>query len=218
MVRLELSIQIGDKSSSLLQVCDGKYLWTYRKLLNETTLTRIDAVRATRHTARGGCHPRPRPRHVAGAGRPVAVAPWAGRQLSLHQRRTGAGEAAGEVFAGVEAGRRLAADMLVRLLPNQKDAIEHGKPVDATRLPKHLPDRVLLLIGQEDLFPYRIEYRRQVEKKEAGGGEESRAVVTMELYEVNLNAPVEPRRFLYNPGSMEPEDQTQAFLLSLGVR
>ena len=108
--------------------------------------------------------------------------------------------------------------MLAMLLPNQKDAIQHGKPVDTTKLPKHLPDRVLLLLGQEDLFPYRIEYRRQLDKKEAAGGEESRAVVTMELFEVNLNAPAEPTRFLYNPGSMEPEDQTQAFLGSIGAR
>ena len=40
----------------------------------------------------------------------------------------------------------------------------------------------------------------------------------MELYAVNLKAPAEPTRFLYNPGSMEPEDRTEAFLAALGAR
>ena len=68
MVRLELSIQIGDQVSSLLQVCDGKVLWTYRKLLDETTLTRIDAVRR-----RARCKRRSPPR----AGTPPRCPGWA---------------------------------------------------------------------------------------------------------------------------------------------
>ena len=219
MIRLELSTQIGDQVSSFLQVCDGKCLWTYRKLFDETTLTRVDAVRRTRSAPSDGRRPRPGPRgNAPRVGRPIAVAPRPGRQLLLHHRRTGAGETAREVPARLEAGGRLAAGAARAAIAAAEAAIEQGKPVNTTRLSKHLPDRVVLLLGQEDLFPYRIEYRRQVDKKEASEGEETRSLVTMELYEVNLNALAEPTRFLYNPGSMEPEDQTESFLLSLGAR
>ena len=217
MIRLELSTQIGDQVSSFLQVCDGKCLWTYRKLFDETTLTRVDAVRAMRVLQAMAAAP----------GRdPAATLPGLGGLSRLLR-----GLDANFCFTTAELGRvkqpvkylpvwKLEGGwrpaQLVRLLPQQKAAIEQGKPVDTTRLSKHLPDRVVLLLGQEDLFPYRIEYRRQVDKKEASEGEETRSLVTMELYEVNLNALAEPTRFLYNPGSMEPEDQTESFLLSLG--
>ena len=109
----------------------------------------------------------------------------------------------------LEGGWRPA--QLVRLLPQQKAAIEQGKPVDTTRLPKHLPDRVVLLLGQEDLFPYRIEYRRQVDKKEAGEGEETRSLVTMELYEVNLNAPPSRRDSSTIPAAWSRKTRRKVF-------
>ena len=47
LIRLEMQVQIGDQVSSLLQVCDGQTLWSYTKLADKETLTRLDAVRAT---------------------------------------------------------------------------------------------------------------------------------------------------------------------------
>ena len=44
LTRLELRLQIGNGDSSLVEVCDGRYLWSHRTLLEKETLSRIDAV------------------------------------------------------------------------------------------------------------------------------------------------------------------------------
>ena len=107
---------------------------------------------------------------------------------------------------------------LIEMLPKQKDAIEHGKPPDLKRLPQYVPDRVVLLLGQENLFPYRIEYCRAAEKKDGSAeADDTQAIVTMDLYEVSFDAPIDPQRFFYNPGNMRSTDQTKSFIQSLGV-
>ena len=45
LVRVELNLQMDDKTSTLLQVCDGKQLWTQRNLLGQNKLTCLDAQR-----------------------------------------------------------------------------------------------------------------------------------------------------------------------------
>ena len=42
MARLELKLAIGDKVSSFLQVCDGRFLYVRRELPEQKSLTRID--------------------------------------------------------------------------------------------------------------------------------------------------------------------------------
>ena len=106
--------------------------------------------------------------------------------------------------------------MLARILPEQKKLIESAEPIDLSKLPEHLPNQVLLLLGEDDLFPYRIEYRRTVDPDAASPS--SRPVVTMQLFEVVTDAPIPPHRFHYNPGEMEYEDETEQFLKSLGVQ
>ena len=170
MVRLELSIQIGNQVSSLLQVCDGKVLWTYRKLLDETSLTRIDAERDLRRFKEVAAAPgREPPATLPGLG----GLSWVLRGLDANFHFTSA--ELGRVKQPVkyvpvwrlEGGWRpeRLMDLLPRLSPEQKTAIKQGKPADTTPLPKQLPDRVVLLLGQEDLFPYRIEYRRAVTRR-----------------------------------------------------
>jgi hypothetical protein len=109
-------------------------------------------------------------------------------------------------------------EVLAAIMPQQAKAIKEGKPADLQRLPQQLPDHVVLLLGQEDLFPYRIEYRRTVPQKGAAGETaESRSLVTMELFEVNLNMRIDPARFLYRPGKVDA-DLTDNFLQALGVK
>jgi hypothetical protein len=60
-VRLELRIQMGDQTSTLLQVCDGQYYWVHRKLLDRETLSRTDAVRAASALAEAQEAVTPRP-------------------------------------------------------------------------------------------------------------------------------------------------------------
>ena len=40
-------------------------------------------------------------------------------------------------------------------------------------------------------------------------------MVTVELFEVNLNVPINPTRFVYKPGDLDATDRTDDFLKSL---
>ncbi|MGO8688052.1 MAG: LolA family protein [Thermoguttaceae bacterium] len=216
LIRLEMQVQIGDQVSSLLQVCDGQTLWSYTKLADKETLTRLDAVRATAALQQAAQRP---------DRNPAAVLPGLGglskslRALDANFRFTTAERRQFRQAAvwRLQGGWQPA--QLARLLPKQAAAIAQGKPADFRRLPQYLPDRVVLILGQEDLFPYRIEYRRTVDKKDGpSADDEGRLLVSIDLDDVRLNFPIDRTRFFYNPGSGEPADQTNAFLQSLGVK
>jgi hypothetical protein len=218
LIRLELRIQIGDQQSSLLQILSpptpaGHYLWTYCKLPDEERLSRVDLVRAAR--ALDKAQPTP------GLGTEGMLSGLGGLPRLLR------GLQAAFDFSSAEQGHfgrlpvwRLQGqwkpDRLAKILPDQKAAIEAGRPPDLVKLPEHLPDRVVLMLGQDDLFPYRIEYRRGIPLK-AGGRDDSRALVTMELFDVKLNVPIDRNRFIYNRGTTDFSDQTESFISSLGA-
>jgi hypothetical protein len=216
LLKLELKIQLGPRTSSLVQVCDGRYLWTYSKLLGDGSLARLDAVRATKAL---------REAETTGSGE-VEMLPGLGGlpQLlrGLHvsfdfisAEKSTLNSKSGQVAVWRLQGR-WKARQLAELLPRQKQAIEEGKAVDLTKLPKHLPDHVVLFLGDEDSFPYRIEYRRgfPIESKRPGEPR-GRALVTMEWLDVILDQPVDPRRFEYNPAGLQFEDRTEEFLKQL---
>jgi hypothetical protein len=229
LMRMELRIQIDDQVSSLLQVCDGRYLWTYRNLPETATVTQIDAVRATRALEQLATVPN---------RNPAAMLPGLGG-LSKLLRALDANFHFTSVTSGwldqqdfhftatrEQAGQRPVwrleggwqTSQLIRLLPKQQEAISRGKPVDLSRLPQHIPDQVVVCLGQEDWFPRSIEYRRAVEKAEdAAAADTSRAIVTMQLFDVYFNVPIEAQQFVYKPGSVQASDQTEAFLQSLGL-
>ena len=218
LIRLELRIQIGDQQSSLLQILSpptpaGHYLWTYYKLPDEERLSRVDLVRAAQ--ALDKAQPTP------GLGTEGMLGGLGGLPRLLR------GLQAAFDFSSAEQGHigrlpvwRLQGqwrpERLAKILPDQKAAIEAGKPPDLVKLPEHLPDRVVLMLGQDDLFPYRIEYRRGIPEK-AGGRDDSRALVTMELFDVKLNVPIDRNRFIYNRGTTDFSDQTESFISSLGA-
>lgn len=209
-MRLELTLQVGDQTSSLVQVCDGKYLWTHRQLLGNTDLSRIDVSRAREAQARAEKMP-----GKGGTGMLPGMGGLPKLLRALH---------ASFDFTDAQQGRwgkrkrlvwrlrgRWKTDRLVEILPSQKEAIEEGKPSELSQLPGHLPEQVILLLGQEDLFPYRVEYRRS-------DTAEGRPLVTMQLYDVVLDGPVDARRFIYNPGKAAFSDQTESYVKSLGVK
>jgi hypothetical protein len=218
LIRLELRIQIGDQQSSLLQILSpptpaGHYLWTYCKLPDEERLSRVDLVRAAQ--ARDKAQPTP------GLGTEGMLSGLGGLPRLLR------GLQAAFDFSSAEQGHfgrlpvwRLQGqwkpDHLAKILPDQKAAIEAGRPPDLGKLPEHLPNRVVLMLGEDDLFPYRIEYRRGIPEK-ADGRDDSRALVTMELFDVKFNLPIDRNRFIYNRGTTDFSDQTENFISSLGT-
>ena len=77
-----------------------------------------------------------------------------------------------------------------------------------------------MLLGREDLFPYRIEYFRrdaatEGERELKEDGNAWRTIARIEFYDVNLRAGIDPLRFVYKPDATQIQDRTQALLESL---
>jgi hypothetical protein len=104
------------------------------------------------------------------------------------------------------------------LLPEQRDALDRGEAADITKLAPHVPEQVIVTLGRDDLFPYRLEFMRReppgVLKREPG---ELQAIVLLEVFDVKFGAPVERAQFTYQPDPKQVvPDDTDHYLRSLG--
>lgn len=217
MFRFEMRTQLHEQVNSMLDICDGHYLWQYRKLRNGESLSRIDIVRVIRALEEAGRTPQPgeigRLLSSGGVARLLGGLSSAFDFVTIERVR---------LWEQVPTWRlegRWKLEQLVKLLPNQEKAIRAGKPAKMEKLSAHLPDRVVLFLGAEDLFPYRIEYHRQ----ESGDSHEGtpgkdRLISGIDFFEVSLNVPVDPVRFMYNPGNVQWGDETDKVLQRLGLK
>lgn len=215
-MRLELKLALGNGSpSSLTQVCDGRYLWDFRDLPESPALRKVDVV-AVQDALRKGAAPAHAKQQLSGIG-----------LGGLEQLLRGLSQR----FDFTDAGRMLVGDqprqallgqwnrtMLARMLPQQKKEIDAGKPADLSTLASEVPTEVLLLLGPENLFPYRIEYRRRQADEEITPGQPlpGKALVIIELYDVQINKPVDELNFLYKP-DMRATDVTEEYLRAFQV-
>jgi hypothetical protein len=109
-------------------------------------------------------------------------------------------------------------EKLAALLSKADDA-NNPKPAKALKVPDRLPQEVLLLVGQSDLFPYRIEYRK-LETPTATAVEgppipyqlSVHPLVVLELSDVVFDAPIAAGQFDYTPGHADWVDQTAVLL------
>jgi hypothetical protein len=112
-------------------------------------------------------------------------------------------------------------EWLVQLVPDQKNLVEQKRPIDPARFAPQQPDRVALYLGQDDLFPYRMECFRSSPAKEVASvsSDAGRTVlIYLQLAEVEINAPLDPAHFNYNPGDIKFPDGTDGFLRARNLR
>jgi len=208
--RLELRIQLGQQTGSLVQVCDAKSIWTHRRLLDDGKLDRVDLARVERALQK------------AGRSGEEPIADYLGSLCGVGRllrglRRNFFFPAAQPGLWGPEKrpvwrlSGRWTPERLAEILPDQKEAITRGELPDMSDLPPPLPEEVVLLLGQADLFPYRVEFHRP-------GSARRRVLVTMDLYDVAFDAAVDPGRFRYAPGDVSYADRTKEVIESLRMR
>lgn len=80
-----------------------------------------------------------------------------------------------------------------------------------------VPTSVSIALGQDDLFPYRLEFRRHKDATHPGDTSEpkrheDRPILVVEFYEVEFDSPLHPQLFSYSPGELPVDDQTETFL------
>jgi hypothetical protein len=103
------------------------------------------------------------------------------------------------------------------------DALTAAAAKNKKLAPPELPVRVDLVLGRNErsfnLFPYRVFYYARNTQGGAGegGAINLQPMVSMELFNVQPAAELDPRDFDYNPGEQEVEDLTQAYLVKLGL-
>lgn len=227
-MRMELKVPLDDKMGVLVKVCDGRYLWTYRKVLGREKLEQVDMDRVQEALEKKqGISPSARPtQEISPADLTLSSIGVGGLGSMLERLRENF-----DFTVPVEAKLdrmpiwRLEGTWnrqnLLRLLPKQKTAIEQGESPDLTELPPHIPDQVIVSLGAGNLFPYRIEYFRT---ERAGGkttsqnptaGQGRGAMMTVYFYNVQFGRPIPEAYFDYRPGELEPEDKTPEYIEKL---
>lgn len=213
LVRLELSLQLGDRASNVLQICDGKQLWMHRDLMGSLHLTCLDAQRVLEARARQkGANQRTAVEGLGLGGLPRLLGELLRSFRFEQMQEANLGSMPVRVVMGQWRPEKLAG-----LLPSQAAQINAGKTADLTELPRQLPDQVLVYLGRDDLFPYRVEYRRRDVEEGDEKGNAPKTIMVMELYEVQINAQVDPLQFVFNPGTAKYLDVTEAYLSSRGM-
>jgi hypothetical protein len=209
-----MRLRLDDDFSSLLQVCDGHYIWNYNQIFAQETLIRIDLDRVNQRLEEAGKSQPPPTGGLSGVGGLPRLMQSIGSSFNFV--RADQTRLRGQVptwrLEGLWTPARLA-----QLLPEQAKAIQGGKAPDLSRLPTHAPDRVVVFLGADDLFPYRIEYHRQLDKKASPAATSDRIMTEIDFYDVAFDVPIPPSRFIYSPGNLPPTDGTDQFLSAMGL-
>jgi hypothetical protein len=215
-LRLELRIQLGDQAASQLQVCDGRVLWTHHEIGEDRRLNRLDLqrVRAAKRES-----------VQAGPTSPVEELPTGGLpklldaiRASFQPLKVEAGYLDEVSTWAIEAEWR--PEMIGALAPDTKQGANVDVPIDFSRLPQ-LPERVMLFLRNDDLFPLRIEFRRRAatDDQEQAGGAAFVPVATLDFSDIQLNQTIDVRQFAYRPpeDGLIVNDVTDQFLQARGL-
>ncbi len=212
LLRLELKLQVGSQLSSLQQVADGRFLWIRRDLPGGTSLGRVDLERLRAALPQRGQPARPEVTTdwLARGGLPGLIAALAEHFQFSPPQAVRSDQAAMWVLEG-----RWKAEKLASLPPEWKPQTAKVNPADPRQLPAHLPTEVRLVLGQSDLLPYRIEYRRQPAESAGDQNAAARPLVVLEITEFQQREDLDDRLFIYQPGNQEVADYTDRYLASL---
>jgi len=217
-MRLEMKLQVENEVTSLQQVCDGTNLWILRRLGQAATLGRVEVApvldtqrRWSAEVGQGTATAQTGPAGIGVGGLPRVL-----RSLN-HSFQFADPIATKLVTLPVYEIRGVwRPDALKRMLPEK--AIAPNGMADLSKLPESVPDEVIVLLGRDDLFPYRIEYRRRKPSDDDSEPALSQVLLIMELYEVRANETIERRLFEYQPGDMPIAELTSQYVETMRMR
>jgi hypothetical protein len=242
-LKVRLELQIAGQDAKLLQVSNSRFLWLDRRLPTGRFVTRLDLSKLRADPALAGL-----PHHDIDPGeadwsalQPELMAHMGGLPSMLaalsenfsflppQAMRLALGPPFASqptnvpVFAVVGHWKQ---DRLIAMLKSDKEKQKSGAKATPDHylklvqsLPDRLPQEMLLLVGQADLFPYRVEFRRLETPLPPAGGDSPipyqlsvHPMAVFELSDVTFDAPVEAGQFDYAPGDADWLDTTAALL------
>jgi hypothetical protein len=214
-LRLELKIPVAGRLSTLQQVCNDDYLWIHETFGDESQLTQIDIRRVRRAISQSpeALRGENSLRWMALGGLPMLLASLdEGFQFTIVDQEAAAADGRPTwTLLGHWKPEKLA-----RLLGAEN---ADNATLDVSRLPAHVPDHVILRLSKDDLFPYAVDFRKRDlhARDEAAALAGAKSLVVMEMFDVQLNDPIDPARFLYDPGNLKRINGTDRFLKRLGL-
>jgi hypothetical protein len=221
LLQVDLTVNIGGRDCYVQQRCDGQYYWLQKCVDGVPRLSRVDLKRVA---AARAAHAQ---KHAASAAQShrVPSLPMLGLggmanlldQLDLwcvfpkvgQTRPRGPHEPSLYVLEGTWKPERM-----LFWLPDQRESVEKGEPVNISKLPPMLPDRIVIYLGCDDLFPRRIEYGASESRPIAD--DEAPPLVRVHFEDVQFDRPVDPRRFVFDSPVVAPVDDTEGYLLRHG--
>ena len=226
-LRVRFDLQMTGQDSSLLQVSNGRALWIDRRLPIGRTVSQINLrqLRSDPLLAADGFE-RIRP----------GEASWSPTQPDLLACYGGLPRLVASLSENFNFMPRQAMRLVSPGSPPQASipyfaVVGHWKPDQLAMLvagqaqetdgamSDRLPQEVLILFGQADLFPYRIEYRRRETQPPAGPNLPAATyqlsaspIVVLEFSDVAFDVPIAVGQFDYAPGDVDWIDQTATVL------
>lgn len=217
LLHFDIKLKIGDYDSYCQQRSDGQFYWLQRFEEGLPKVVRIDLKRVAE--ARAALREKQAPGGGDGGVPLLGLGGVASLldQLSLwcvFPRVTqGRLPSKGKLPVYVlEGGWRT--ERLLRWLPDQAEAVAEGKPIDISKLPPMLPDRVVVFLGHDDLFPRRVEYFVSQSRLARG---EKEPLVQLHFDDVRFDVPIDPRYFQFPGGMAPPIDDTDGYLIRHGL-
>jgi hypothetical protein len=215
VTRWEMQTQVAGKTASYLQVFDRDDLWTDRTLPSGRRVYRLDTTRL--QSRRLAARTATRSSNTEAEWEPmIAAAEGQGglaEMLADALRRF--------TFAPPRPSQLdgMAVHVLVgqwRRTELEKLWPELASGADSPTWPKQLPHHVLLLVGQNNLFPYVVEHRRvegaHLVASAVGDRPVPDPLLRYELYEVQFTLAMEDSLFQFKPGDVQWTDETSLVL------
>ncbi len=215
--RLELKMQVAERVTSFLQVCDGRFIWQRDDLQREPRLIRLDLRRL--REARFGDDSQD---SATPLGQPWLLLGGMSRLLRdlddnfifVQTATSRRGDLPVWILDGVWRSERLA-----ELVPALRQEIAAGNSLSTDKSPAFLPHYVRLTLGRDDAlpgFPYLVEYFRTTDptwSRQRFNPESSGSpFVSMEIYEVRVPDHIDQESFRYNPANQDVIDRTDELL------
>ena len=208
--RLESAMKSDTETFEVLEVCDGLFAWSYRRLGPQPAQIERFDVRRVRERMRS-----------LDVADDASISPYLGglqRTLSLVRdwfRFVSVEPAAIDDMPVWVTMGRWNPESLAAILPDRAEAARRPEGIAAEELPDGMPWGVRLSIGRRDLFPFRIEWLAIPGRRPVSPGPPE-PIAVMELYEVRLGEPVDAAAFVYKPAAEDGLlDLTDAHVKSL---
>ncbi len=208
--RYELSMQSDTETFETLELCDGVFNWSYKRLgPNPPQLERLDVRRVREKLERLNVIDQ------------LGASPYLGgiqRSLALTRqwfRFTTVESAAIDDVAVWNVTGTWHADSLAALLPEQAEVIKAAGGLEPASLPDGMPWSVRISIGKRELFPFRIEWLAIPGPRPATTST-IEPIAVLELYDVHINGPVDASAFVYRPAIEGMIDVTDGYVKHLG--